>query len=63
MKTYQYNSLGQTNPITITEKEIIELYYTYWCIQMEKAKKFDLINEENCIEDWVTVNWAWEIKE
>jgi hypothetical protein len=23
----------------------------------------ELITKENCIEDWVVVNWAWEKKE
>lgn len=41
-----------------TEQEIINEYYEFWKTQMEKVNKVDLINFDNCIEDWVVVNWA-----
>jgi hypothetical protein len=44
--------------ITLTERDILREYYEYWRGQMVRAGKLDLITPENCIEDWVVVNWA-----
>jgi hypothetical protein len=71
MKTYQYNELGRTliegeieNVVmTFTENDIIRDYFPYWADCMEKVGKFDQISIKNCIEDWIMLNWAWEVKE
>ena len=46
-----------------TEKRIIAEYFTYWSDQMKRIGKEDQICHENCIEDWVIVNWAQELSE
>lgn len=62
-----YNSSGEhvdDEVITVTEDQIIKEYYSWWEAQM--IKKFGvghyLITPEQCIEDWIVVNWAWESK-
>lgn len=64
MKYWTYEEPGDDGEVVthkLSEAEIIEQYYPYWQTQMKKVGKEDLINEANCIEDWVTVHWAWEI--
>jgi hypothetical protein len=69
MKKYSYYSPDEDyNPHLeiVSEKEIIETYfYPYWLPEM--IKKFgansELINIENCIEEWQIVHWAEEYHE
>lgn len=63
MKTYLYNELGQSNPIRITEEEILKRYWVYWKSRMEDVGLDNLISKEMCISDWITVHWAWEEKD
>lgn len=42
----------------ITDEEIIAFYFPYWSAQMRKVGKPELINQENCIDDFVVVHWA-----
>lgn len=44
-----------------TDEEILDEYWNYWCSQMIRVRKSPMMTEENCIEDYVVVNWAWEI--
>lgn len=60
MKTYLYNELGYSEPLEITEEQILDTYYPFWSGELRKLGREDLISEKNCIEDWVVVNWAWE---
>jgi len=54
------------NPVVTiwTEKDILDFYYVFWSIKMkQKFKEKDVdLSPERCIEDWVVVNWASEIK-
>jgi len=63
MTTYAYYELDVEEPIIITKDEILEQYYDLWKFLM--IKKFgeasELITEENCIEDWLTIHWAWSL--
>jgi hypothetical protein len=47
---------------TVTDACILETYFPWWKREMERLGRSSLINEETCIEDWVTVHWAWEVK-
>lgn len=47
----------------LTEEEIIEQYFEYWSGRMKEVNKEHLISRENCIDDFILVNWAIEIKE
>lgn len=70
MKVYRYNERLEDDTdvtIDITEKQILEVYWPWWLNQMHKkyGKNIgyyqELVTEENCIEDWVTSNWAWDV--
>lgn len=47
-----------------TREDVLGEYWVSWSNAM--VKKFgpghELITEDNCVEDWKTVNWAWEIE-
>ena len=51
--------------ISMTDQEILDEEWDWWYERMCKkyGKGSPLITKENCIQDWVTENWAWEIKE
>ena len=68
MKIYQYYEPREEGFDVLEEKtedEILEDYWSWWSEKM--IKKFghghELITRENCIQDWVTVYWAWEKKD
>jgi hypothetical protein len=52
---------------TFSEKEIFSKYWEEWSAKMIAKygqEQFDKgWSREECIEDWVTVNWAWESSE
>lgn len=69
MKTWCYDNpvydgeeLVGNEIVEVTEDEIIQDYWPWWRAAM--VEKFGLdypeITKQNCIEDWVIVNWAWE---
>jgi uncharacterized protein YkvS len=41
-----------------SEKEILEEFWVFWCAEMKGNGYGDLINFENCIQDWVAYRWA-----
>lgn len=45
-----------------TKSDILKEYYECWCDNMRKVGKESMISEDACIEDWVVVHWAEEIK-
>lgn len=47
----------------MSDKAILANYYDYWRGKMIGAHKQDLISEEACIQDWVTIHWAMEATE
>jgi|AntDeeMinimDraft_6_1070357.scaffolds.fasta_scaffold07717_1 hypothetical protein len=44
----------------LSERDIIKQYFDFWSRRMSAVGKEHLISYENCIEDWVVVNWAEE---
>jgi hypothetical protein len=46
----------------VTDEDIIQQYYPYWCSKMIEVGREDLISIETCIEDWMTIHWAVEIR-
>jgi len=46
----------------VTEDWIRENYFPYWKEMMIKMGIGDQFNFEFCLEDWIAVNWAEEIK-
>lgn len=48
-----------------TRQDILNEYWNFWKDRMI-AKYGDghpLITEENCVEDWIVVHWAWVKKD
>jgi hypothetical protein len=60
MRYYKYIDLDGDH--IISEKQIIEEYWDYWRERMEHVGKEDLINTENCIEDFCIIHWAFEVE-
>lgn len=47
-----------TLEIVYDEDRIIAEYYEYWSHMMRTKDMEHMISRENCIEDWVIINWA-----
>jgi len=49
-----------------SEEEIIATYFPYWyqsmCERFGKEEVDMKYTKEDCIGDWVVINWAWESK-
>ncbi len=54
---------AQGNPVEeeLSEIDILDAYWDYWYEAMVRADKRHLVSIDRCIEDWVVVNWAWEV--
>lgn len=70
MKSYAYNELALIDGkeahlvITKTEQQVLNMYWPYWSSAMlAHGGLSPRITEQNCIEDFVIVNWAWEVTE
>jgi hypothetical protein len=46
--------------VTMTEKEILDIYWEYWSVKMREVGKEDQISEKACVDDWIVVNWAYQ---
>jgi hypothetical protein len=44
-----------------TYQEVLDEYWETWKTNMERIKLYSLISEENCVQDWLVVNWGQEI--
>lgn len=53
----------QVREVILTEEDILKEYWDYWSQKMSEkyGPDFQGITSENCILDWVTVNWAMEV--
>lgn len=68
MRKFAYNELGHDEPVVVTEDEIRATYWPYWVGEMNKAIERgslnvtpEMITWENCLDDFIVVNWAWEL--
>lgn len=59
---WRYNDPSNIEPIDICEQQILLQYFPWWSGEMMRMGRQDLISEDNCIQDWVTVNWAWRVE-
>ena len=71
MRYFSYNEYKTKTGVddfveTKSEEDIRKEYYLYWYNKMCKKYSKEVVDAdysfENCLEDWVTVNWAWEVK-
>jgi hypothetical protein len=49
--------------VIMSDKEILDYYWDYWCNQMHRVGRGHLINEEDCIMDFATIHWATIVDE
>lgn len=74
MRYYCYNEYDPTSPladhtggyvVTMSEDEIRRTYWPYWYKRMCDLFGQDYIDAnysfEECLIDWITVNWAWPV--
>jgi hypothetical protein len=72
MKYYCYNT-WKTDPSVdsyvevVSEEEILAEYYDRWYNAMVSKFGKEAVDagycKDDCIDDWVIVNWAWESKD
>ncbi len=69
MRYYSFNEQddkGNDVVQTMSEDEIREEYYPYWKERMIKKYGEEEFKKtwsfEECLEDWITIHWAWEVK-
>ena len=67
MKYYSFNEPDDNDDnrvVTLSEDDIFNEYYPYWYERMcKKFGKEDVdatYSFEDCLDDWIVVNWAWE---
>ena len=53
--------------VTKSEEEIRKEYYPFWYEKMCKKFGKEVVDRdysfEDCLDDWIVVNWAWEVKD
>lgn len=76
MRYFSYNEYDPDSPladeyggyvVTLSEEEIRNQYWPFWysrmCDRMGKERVDSTYSFQDCLDDWVVVNWAWEVKE
>ena len=52
--------------VTVSEEDVRRDYYPYWYDKMCKKFSKEVVDRdysfEDCLDDWIVVNWAWESK-
>ena len=54
---------GQYVQETWSESQILAAHFSSWKEEMKRLGRDQHISENECINDWVVVNWAWETDE
>jgi hypothetical protein len=63
MKYFAYNEPYPDRVEILSEQEVITFYWNYWSKKMFLAGKLLMATKSNCIDDFCSVHWAWEISE
>lgn len=71
MRYYSYNELHENGTdnvvVTVSEDDIRRNYFPYWYDQMCRKFGEDVVRRDysfdDCLDDWIVVNWAWEVIE
>jgi hypothetical protein len=72
MRYFSYNEYDVNNVdgvciYTLSEEDIRKQYWPYWyrkmCEKFGQLHVDDNYTFEDCLEDWIVVNWAWESKD
>ena len=52
--------------VTMSEEDVRKTYYPYWYEKMCKKFGKEVVDRdycfEDCLDDWIVVNWEWESK-
>jgi hypothetical protein len=75
MRYFSYNEYNPDSPladdtggyvVTMSEEDIRKEYWSYWykkmCEKYEQSYVDTNYSFEDCLDDWVIVHWAWEVK-
>lgn len=68
MRYYSFHEFvgDHSRVTTLSEEDIRKEYYPYWKKRMIEKFGEEYYNEhysfETCLEDWIMVSWAWEVK-
>jgi hypothetical protein len=66
MRIYKYNEYEDQEPTIITEQQIRSEFWPEWyermCRKFGKSEVDQKFTFEDCLQDWIIVNWAWEVK-
>jgi hypothetical protein len=66
MKYWAYvlpDDLGRPEYEVVSEADIITRYYRSWVEQCKASRVPEPYTYAMCIQDWITVNWAFEVKD
>lgn len=71
MRYWSYNeqtkSLDDSVVVTVSEEEILDMYWSWWYSKMCEKFGKEVVDrdytKQDCIDDWVVVHWAWEVKD
>jgi hypothetical protein len=70
MRYFSYNEYDEDQGgvvVTKSEEDIRKEYWPYWygkmCDKYEQAYVDEHYCFEDCLTDWIVVNWAWEVKD
>ncbi|MBG23699.1 MAG: hypothetical protein CMF22_10275 [Idiomarinaceae bacterium] len=64
MKYYKFiypDEQGLLVEEVLSEQDILDFYWEYWYEKMVRKGLRDKISIHHCIDDFVVVNWAWEV--
>jgi hypothetical protein len=66
MRIYKYNEYEDQEPTLITEQQIKSEFWPHWyermCRKFGKSEVDAKFTFEDCLQDWIITNWAWEVK-
>ncbi len=55
-----WNGCDDQHPTCWSVEQIIDHYWSYWSDAMKKKFGEGVeLTQEQCLEDWIVVNWAW----
>jgi len=67
MRIYKYNEYEDHQPRLITEDQIKAEFWPQWysrmCIKFGKHEVDQKFTFEDCLQDWIITNWAWEVQD
>lgn len=69
MRYFSYNEYvedpNENSLVTVSENDILVTYYPFWydkmCEKYGKEHVDATYSFEDCLDDWIVVNWAWEV--